>query len=272
MNGRQDDICAFDTPKNPGQAIGWVTRVAADHVEIETRSPATVLHNGDGLCYHDLPKELVGLQTNRCEPVLSAIGRWRVFPKDSMAGFKDLKRGTEVNRNRNRDMDWLRTLEKKSSDRRIGVWVNLSETAGGFRLTLTDEDGTTASAQARHPKELAMDAAGNEASLREHLGRFGSTVFEALDVGLALEQPWFVPGSLLNPLRREAAQALEAARLAAYRRLGRARGWWSRPCPTPRTRSPTWPTSSTRRRTISTRATASRWSARPTKATRKKAR
>ncbi len=56
--------------------------------------------------------------------------RWRVFPKDTVAGLKDLRKGLEVNRNR--DMDWVRVLEKKSSDRRVGVWAALSTTAQGI--------------------------------------------------------------------------------------------------------------------------------------------
>jgi hypothetical protein len=56
---------------------------------------ATVLHNGDGLCYYDLHKELVGMAINRAEPVSRArAGHWRVYPKDPMAGFKDLRKGT----------------------------------------------------------------------------------------------------------------------------------------------------------------------------------
>ncbi len=54
VQGRQQDIGAFDTPKNPGQAIGFVTRVGPDWVELETTSAETELHNGDGLCYYDL--------------------------------------------------------------------------------------------------------------------------------------------------------------------------------------------------------------------------
>ena len=50
VNGRQDDIGAFDTPKTPGRAIGWVTKIGEDFVELETSDPATILHNGDGLC------------------------------------------------------------------------------------------------------------------------------------------------------------------------------------------------------------------------------
>ncbi len=223
VNGRKDDIGAFDTPKNPGQAIGWVSKVGADWVELECSDAATVLHNGDGLCYYDLQKELVGLAINRAEPTGAngqAKGHWRVYPKDPVAGLKDLRRGTEINRNR--DMDWVRTLDKKSSDRRIGVWASLSETPSGFSLTLTDEDGYAGAAKVAQAKQPARDTATAEASLREHLARFGSTIFEPLDIQLNLSQPWFVPASVLNPLRRDAAAALEAARAAGYQRPLRA--------------------------------------------------
>jgi collagenase-like PrtC family protease len=221
VNGRKEDIGAFDTPKNPGQAIGWVTKLGPNFVELEVSDPATVLHNGDGLCYYDLQKELVGLQINRAEPVSPRGGRqWRVFPKDPLEGFKDLRKGTEVNRNR--DMDWVRTLEKKSSDRRIGLWEQFAETPDGFALTLTDEDGFTGTAQAALAHEAAQDAARAEASLREQLGRFGATIFSVHDIALQLSQPWFVPASSLNALRRDALAALEAARAAGFERLPRA--------------------------------------------------
>lgn len=221
VNGRKEDIGAFDTPKNPGQAIGWVTRLGPNFVELEVSDTATVLHNGDGLCYYDLQKELVGLQINRAEPVSPRGGRqWRVFPKDPMEGFKDLRKGTEVNRNR--DMDWVRTLEKKSSDRRIGLWAQFAETDDGFALTLTDEDGFTGTAQAALPHEAAQDTAKAEASLREQLGRFGTSIFAVHDIALQLSRPWFVPASSLNALRRDALTALEAARAAGLARLPRA--------------------------------------------------
>ncbi len=221
VTGRKQDIGAFDTPKNPGQAIGWVTKVGADFVELEVSSPATVLHNGDGLCYYDLHKDLVGMAINRAEPVSPrSTTQWRVFPKDPMEGFKDLRRGTEINRNR--DMDWVRTLDKKSSDRRIGLWVYLSETPGGFALTLTDEDGYAGGAQLDHAHQPATDAAQAEASLREHLARFGATIFAVNDVGLQLSQPWFIPASAVNALRRDALADLEANRAKGFERLQRA--------------------------------------------------
>lgn len=219
VGGRQEDIGAFDSPKNPGQPIGFVTRVGTDWVELALDRPQMLLHNGDGLCYYDLQKELVGLAINRAEP-LPQLGQWRVYPKDAVAGLRDLRRGTQVNRNR--DVSWVRTLEKKSSDRRIGVWVRLAETAQGFSLTLTDEDGHAASAQAALDKQAARDADRAAPALRDHLARFGGTIFEPIEIQLELSQPWFLPSSTLNQLRRDAAEALEQARAQAYVRPLRA--------------------------------------------------
>ncbi len=218
VHGRRADIGAFDTPKNPGRHLGYVTQVGPDSIELTVSEPATVLHNGDGLCYYDLQKELVGLPVNRAQAL--GDGRWRIHPKDPVASYKDLRRGTELNRNR--DMSWVRMLEKKTSERRIGVWVRLQETADGLALHLTDEDGHQGSASVAVPREAARDPARAEATLREQLGRFGATIFEPIDMVLDLSQPWFVPASTLNALRRDAVAALEAARAAAYTRPPRA--------------------------------------------------
>ncbi|MDZ4073879.1 MAG: U32 family peptidase [Hylemonella sp.] len=222
VQGRKEDIGAFDTPKNPGRHLGYVSKVGPDFVELTVSEPGTVLHNGDGLCYYDLQKELVGLAINRAEPAGPlAVDQWRVYPKDPMAGFKDLRKGTELNRNR--DMNWVRLMEKKSSERRIGVWAKLQETATGFALELMDEDGHAGHASVAAAREPAKNPAQAEATLREQLGRFGATIFEPIAITLDLTQAWFIPASTLNALRRDAVVALEAARAAAYLRPPRAR-------------------------------------------------
>lgn len=220
VRGRKEDIGAFDTPKNPGRPIGFVTATGANFVELQTDDLATVIHNGDGLCYLDLQKELVGLQINRAEAV-NKKGLWRVFPKDPMEGFKDLRKGVQVNRNR--DMDWVRGLEKKSAERRIGAWLTLDETADGLQLTVTDEDGHSGCATLPGPLQDAKDPSQAEAKLRENLSRLGDTLFQPLDVALNLNGPRFVPASQLNALRRDAVEQLEAARTAAWHRLPRAK-------------------------------------------------
>ncbi len=226
--GRQQDIGAFDTPKNPGQPIGHVTQLGPNWLELETMAPATQLHNGDGLCYYDLQKELVGLAINRAQRSAGKQGaagsRWRVFPKDAMAGLPDLRKGLEVNRNR--DLEWVRVLDKKSSERRIGVWAQLADAAQEIALTLTDEDGHSATTRAALPdatRQLAQDSDAALAHLRLHVGKMGSSSFAMLDLQVVFSQAWFIPASLLNPLRRDAVAALEVARARAFTRLPRAK-------------------------------------------------
>ena len=218
VDGRKDDIGAFDTPKNPGLAVGYVSKVGDKWVELQTDSPDIVLNNGDGLCYYTLQKELAGLAINRAEK--TGEGVWRLFPREPIASFKDLRAGTAVNRNR--DTNWVRMLDKPSSERRIGVWMRLDETAAGFSLTLTDEDGHAVTVAVAHAKEPAKDAAKAEAALREHLGKLGTTPFASMGIALEWTQPWFVPASFVNALRRDAVAALEAERVAGYKRPLRA--------------------------------------------------
>ena len=218
VGGRKDDIGAFDTPKNPGLAVGYVSKVGDKWVELQTDSPDIVLNNGDGLCYYTLQKELAGLAINRAEK--TGEGVWRVFPREPISSFKDLRAGTLVNRNR--DMNWVRMLDKQSSERRIGVWMRLDETAAGFSLTLADEDGHSVTVAAAHAKEPAKDVAKAETTLREHLGKLGTTSFASMGIALEWTQPWFVPASFINALRRDAVAALDAARIAGYKRPERA--------------------------------------------------
>jgi len=218
VDGRKDDIGAFDTPKNPGLHVGYVSKVGDKWVELNTESPDIALNNGDGLCYYTLQKELAGLAINRAEK--TGEGVWRVFPREPISSFKDLRAGTAVNRNR--DMNWVRMLDKQSSERRIAVWMRLDETATGFSLTLADEDGHSVTVAADHAKEPAKDVAKAESSLREHLGKLGTTSFAPMGIALEWTQPWFVPASFINALRRDAVIALETARVAGYKRPLRA--------------------------------------------------
>ena len=164
---------------------------------------------------YQVGKELVGVAINRAESA-GAPGRWRVFPKDPIAGMRDLRKGTQVNRNR--DMDWVRTLEKKSSDRRIGLWATLSETADGFALTLTDSDGIAATATLVLDRQPAKQPDTAADALKAQLCRLGGTDFQLREFTVTWTQPWFVPSSAANQLRRDAVTALEAARHTAYQR------------------------------------------------------
>jgi putative protease len=212
--GRKIDIGAFDSPKFVGVPIGHVTRVGQDWLELETPE---ALANGDGLNYMR-KREVIGVQANTVQKMGAGEDGevWRVWPNDAANALAGLRVGTTINRNR--DHQWELALLKKSAERRVGVWMTLEESADGLVLTATDEDGVSVTAELAIALEPAKDAARAEAGLRDHLAKLGNTMFFAHDVQLKLSQPWFVPASSINALRREVVEQLEAARVAAWPR------------------------------------------------------
>lgn len=222
VNGRKEDIGAFDTPKHAGLPLGWVTKTAADHFELELQDGVSALNNGDALTYFDLQKELIGLRVNVAEALGGA--RWRAWPNEAMEALKDLRKGTELSRNR--DMAWDRMIESdRTAERRITVDLMLLETPEGLALQLQDEDGHAAYVEQAHAYQPARDAAKAEAAVREALGKLGTTLFAAREISLqplSGSTPGFWPASLLNALRREGIAALETAREQAFTRLPRA--------------------------------------------------
>ncbi len=203
LRGRHRDIAEFRTPKFAGEVLGRVTRLGHDHFEIDS---GETIHNGDGLSYFDAAGELHGMRINRAEG-------HRLFPAENPAG---LVVGTLLQRNHDQAFD--KQLARKSSERRINADISLDETADGFSLTLRDEDGNSATAQLTGLKQAAKDPSKAEAVTRESFGKLGETIFQAQSIALNLSQPWFIPVSQLNNLRRQAVAMLETTRRAAYQR------------------------------------------------------
>jgi len=209
--GRQDDIGAFDSPAFVGELIGEVVDIGDGWFTVNAEKP---FNNGDGVCFYNGHGDLVGMRINRAD------GK-TLFPAEMP---EELTAGATLFRNR--DQEFERSLEKESADRRILVKPVLLETEVGFALTLTDEDGVTATANRENGPKSAWQLAQNPepamAKLKENLGKFGNTMFVAEPVELKLSQPWFLPVSAINALRREATEKLEAARIASHPRPPRA--------------------------------------------------
>ncbi len=209
--GRQDDIGAFDTPAFVGELIGEVTEIGDGWIVVNS---AQTFHNGDGVCFHDANGDVMGMRINRAEGD-------KLFPADMP---EELTEGATLFRNR--DQAFERALEKDSADRRVSVKPVLSETDAAFVLTLTDEDGITASAELQRSDKIGSELAQNPeqalAKLQENLGKFGNTMFRAEPAELNLTQAWFLPIGAVNALRREATEKLEAARIASHPRPPRA--------------------------------------------------
>ncbi|MFO1228236.1 peptidase U32 family protein [Roseateles sp.] len=222
VNGRKEDIGAFDSPKHAGMPLGTVCRLGPEDFDLDTGDATRSVNNGDALTWWDRQGGLQGVPVNVATPLGGT--RWRIEPnlsKDQSFGdLKDLFPGTALNRNR--DMAWERLLAKPSSERRILVDLTLAQTREGFELTLKDETGVSARVPLLQAHDPARDAKQAEAQAKDALGKLGDTIFEARRVRTAWREPFFIPASKLNALRRDGIAALEAARTAALPRLPRA--------------------------------------------------
>ena len=96
----------------------------------------------------------------------------------------------------------LRELYRRERSR-VPVTMRLEIEEGGEKLTVTDADGNKAFAYGDfEPQPARTDPTE---SLRRSLAKTGGTPFEAAEMDGG---PWFVPGSTVNELRREALDAL----------------------------------------------------------------
>ncbi|MGY5957002.1 putative protease [Kosakonia sp. BK9b] len=213
VNARKIDIGAFDSPKFIGLPVGEVLKVAKDHLDVEVTEP---LANGDGLNVM-IKREVVGFRVNVAEK--TGENRYRVFPNEMPEALKTVRPHHALNRNL--DHNWQQALLKTSSERRIGIDIELGGWQEQLVLTLTSEDGVSVT----HTLEGQFDEANNPEkaleNLKEGLSKLGQTRYYAQTVQVNLPGALFVPNSLLNQLRREAVELLEEARLANYQRGSR---------------------------------------------------
>jgi 23S rRNA 5-hydroxycytidine C2501 synthase len=221
VTGRKEDIGAFDTPKPQGLPLGWVERIGSDHIDLVLDPGVGNVNNGDTLTYFDLQKELKGFRVNTAKSL--GDGRFRAFPNELLKELKDLRKDTILHRSR--DMAWERLMESdRSAERHIPLWMMVQETSEGLRLDLTDDEGIHASASIAQIQEPSRDAERQAAQIREALGKLGGTDYTMSHLEIQPLEPntlRFWPVSVLNTLRREGIEALNAEREKALSRLPR---------------------------------------------------
>ena len=102
----------------------------------------------------------------------------------------------------------LRELYRRERSR-VPVKMKLEIEEGGEKLTVTDADGSKAFAYGdAEPQPARTDPTE---SLHRSLAKTGGTPFAVEDQDIAVEMdggPWFIPGSAVNELRREALDVL----------------------------------------------------------------
>ena len=100
----------------------------------------------------------------------------------------------------------LRELYRRERSR-VLVRMKLEIEEGGEKLTVTDADGNKAFAYGDFEPQPAR--ADPTESLKRSLAKTGGTPFAAENIEVEMDEgPWFVPGSTVNELRREALDTL----------------------------------------------------------------
>ena len=221
VSERKVDIGAFDTPTFTGLPVGVVEKVGKRDLQVVTHEP---LSNGDGLNVQ-VKREVVGFRANIAEAKgeFEEDGqkryRYRVEPNEMPQGLHALRPHHPLNRNL--DHNWQQALLKTSAERRIGLaWVARLREAR-LELTVTSEEGISVSVGLDGPFGAANKPEQALEQLHDLLGQLGTTDYHATDIKLDAPQAYFVPNSQLKALRREAIEALTAARIHAHPRGAR---------------------------------------------------
>ena len=194
--GRVPGMINADTPKSTGKRVARVLGGEGNRLTVEAIEP---LHNADGLCYL-VDGELKGFNVNRVEGNLVYCNERVNAPPGAWLY-------------RNRDHLFLTRLERQESAREVRVRIEIRAIERRLLLTVTDEDGLTASARTDEHFEPATRPDMPELLCRQ-ARKCGGTGFRCDQVTYDGE-PLFVPAATLNRYRRLLLQALDVTRLQA---------------------------------------------------------
>jgi 23S rRNA 5-hydroxycytidine C2501 synthase len=202
LNNRDPNMASPDTPKSIGEPIGKVLAVHKTHFTLST---SIQLHSGDGICFLDRQGDL-------CGTVINQVNGQQVSPQK----LDDLHPGTMIYRNY--DHLFISTLNKAQVERKMNLTLNLEYVPGCLALTLMDEDGVTIREETAYTPQPARDALQAEENIRKQLLKLGGTSFSSDKVNINLPEPFFIPLSTLNLLRRNGIEKLIQARQNSYMR------------------------------------------------------
>ena len=200
LHERHAGIIQPETPKSLGEPIGKVTYIGRNFFELHNGS---LLNNGDGLCFINRQGDLTGFRVNRVE-------RKQIFPADMP------RMDVGVMLYRNQDQAFEKILKGKTAERKLGVKLLFSETPNGFAIQLTDEDGTSTTFEATCDKQPAQKPEAINDNIKNQLSKLGNTIYEATDIQIEINAPWFFPASQLCEWRRQAIEKLDEVRTGSY--------------------------------------------------------
>ena len=187
LHGREKDIASWDTPKAMGAFVGMVKEMRHDSFNV---AGVASFANGDGLCFLNDNRELVGFRANK------VVGN-RIFPYRMPQG---LKPGVRLYRNSDQEFD--RLMSKASAERRIPIRLSLRAVTDGFELSATHDVVSRVSC------EHQMAQRPQRENIVRQLTKLGDTVFQCEEVDIPEDFNYFIPNSVLSEMRRAIVEKL----------------------------------------------------------------
>lgn len=199
---RENEIWNIDSPKSLGQKIGKVLKIHSDFFTLSKDS--IDLNNGDGVCFFNKQKKLVGLNINKAEGI-------KIIPNE----MKGLYSGATIFRNK--DQSFNTDLKKSHNNRTIEIELffnQLSEKQ--FELVMIDEDQIKTSIT----KDLEFQQARNpqlaEENTKLQLSKLGGSIFRCTNITISIDSSLFFKAKDLNLIRREAIKKQQETRIKHY--------------------------------------------------------
>ena len=196
LHGRQSDIASMDTPKAMGVFVGTVKEMRHDSFNV---AGVACFANGDGLCFLNEERQLVGFRANK------VVGN-RIFPYRMPQG---LKAGVRLYRNNDQEFD--RLMSKPSAKRRIPIRMALKAVADGFELSagLSGESGISEVVHISAEHQPAQKPPRD--NIVRQLTKLGDTIYTCDEVDIPADFNYFIPNSLLSDMRRQLVERLQTA-------------------------------------------------------------
>lgn len=185
LQGRQSDIASMDTPKAKGAFVGTVKELRNGSFNV---AGVASFSNGDGLCFLNEDRELVGFRANK------VVGN-RIFPYRMPPG---LKPGVRLYRNSDQEFD--RLMSKTSAVRRIPIRMSLRAVEEGYELS-AKLMGTDTVIHILSDHQLAQRP--QRENIIRQLTKLGDTIYICDDMDLPEDFNYFIPNSVLSEMRRE---------------------------------------------------------------------
>lgn len=176
LHGRQKDIASMDTPKAMGAFVGTVKEIRHDSFNV---AGVTSFANGDGLCFLDENRQLVGFRANK------VVGN-RIYPYRMPQG---IKAGVKLYRNNDQEFD--RLMSKTSAERKVPIRLSLRAVEGGFEL-----NGIHFGAEHQIAQRPQRE------NIIRQLTKLGDTIYQCEEVEIPEDFNYFIPNSVLSEMRR----------------------------------------------------------------------